>query len=154
MKRTISILAITWAFCCTILVLIVIIRMPQFARGAAKLPFMKINPLFTGGDLNYSIEKDSIKIAINKPVFEALIGESNEGFVQITFSGSKNLPKNIVEEIDYNNDSKTDFKLKINTLEETTELSSLNSNVTSLIVSSKVKNDWIVRIKIKNENIK
>ncbi len=154
MKRTTGILAIIWAFCCTILVLIVIIKMPQFAQAASKLPFMRINPLFTGGDLNYSIEKDSLIIEINKPVFEALIGESKEGFVQITFSGNKNLPQLIEQEIDYNNDAKEDFKLKINVPENITEFSSLNPIAQSLIVSSKVKNDWIVRIKVLNKNIK
>jgi hypothetical protein len=143
-----------WAFFCTIMLLTVIIAGPQLANVSAKLPFMKINPLFTGGDLNYVVEKDSLKITINKPVFEDLTGESAEGFVQIKFSVGKKLPPIIEQEIDCNKDAKADFKLKINTLQNKTEFTSLNPNAESLIVSSKVKKNWIVRIKVKNEKRK
>jgi hypothetical protein len=153
MKRVISIIAIVWAFFCTVLILVVVINGPQLAQASAKLPFMKINPLFTGGELNYTVTKHSLVIAINKPVFEALIGKSKTGFVQVKFSGSRKALQLIEQEIDYDLDTKADFRLKINTLKNKTEFISLNPNVISVIVSSKVKNNWIVRIKvINNEN--
>ena len=102
--------------------------------------------------MNYIVERDCLKIEISKPVFEALIGKSKEGFVQVKFLGSKEALQLIEQEIDYNNDTKPDFKLKINTRENKTEFYSLNPNAESLIVSSKVNNSWIVRIKVKNEN--
>ncbi|MBN2348091.1 MAG: hypothetical protein JXJ22_04600 [Bacteroidales bacterium] len=151
MKRTISILAIIWAFFCTFIILIIFIKGPQFTRLFGKLPSMIISPVYAGGDLNYVVEGDSLKIAVNKPVFEALIGESAKGFVQITFSGTGNLPQLIEQEIDYDKDLKPDFKLKINTIENKTEYLSISPNAGPLIVSSKVHDDWVVRIKVRNK---
>ena len=121
MKKIRHILAIKWAFACIFLILAVFMGAPKIFETMRKLSFMKISPLFTGGDSNYVVEKDSLTIKINKPVFEALIGEANEGFVQLTFSGKTELPKLIDQEIDYNNDKIADLKLKINTLENITE---------------------------------
>jgi hypothetical protein len=149
MKKILSNLAYTWAFICFILILTVIFAAPQLAKESKKLPFMKINPLYTGGDLYYLVEKDSLKTKINKPVFEALIGEPEYGFVQIEFSGNKKALQLHEQLIDYNKDSKPDFWLKIDTLNKQTEFVSLNPNAESLIVSSKAKDKWIVRVKIR-----
>ena len=65
------------------------------------------------------------------------MGETDEVFVQIAFSAIKDLPKLIEQEIYYNNDTKSNFKIK--TFENKTEFSLLNPSVKTLIISSKVK---------------
>lgn len=151
MKRTIQIFAYTWAIICALLIPVTFMGNNQFAKLLAKLPFMKVNPVYTGGEADRTIVKDSLKITINKPVFAALIGESSEGFVQVKFSDSIQLPKIIKHEIDYNNDGSPDFILNVNTISGNTKLEPLNKNVIALIVSSKVKNDWIVRVRLLNK---
>jgi hypothetical protein len=152
MKKTVQIFAYTWAIICALLIPITFMGNNQFALMLAKLPFMKVSPVYTGGEPDRVIEKGSMKITINKPVFEALIGESNEGFVQIKFSDSIPLPEIVHQEIDYNNDNSADFIVDINTLSNQSKIVALNKNVKELIVSSKVKNDWIVRVRLMNNN--
>jgi hypothetical protein len=151
MKKVIKIFAYTWAIICALLIPATFMGNYQFSMLLAKLPFMKVSPIYTGGVSERVIENGSMKIAINKPVFEALIGESSYGFVQIKFTDSTQLPATIRQEIDYNNDGSGDFILKINTLSNQTQREPINKNVRELIVSSKVKNDWIVRVGLVND---
>lgn len=121
----------------------------SFAKKLATLPFMKVNPVYTGGDSLFSYQQDSITITVNKPVFAALIGTSNEGYVQVKYTGK--LPENIQSSIDYNQDGQADFDLNINTLNGETKLNALTSGVKELQVSSKVKDYWVVRVNLSNE---
>jgi hypothetical protein len=123
-----------------------------FAQKLSTLSFMKVNPIYTGGDSIRSYQQDSLLITINKPVFESLIGTSRKGFVQVRFSGE--LPGLINSTIDYNNDSKPDFSLNINTLTGDTKLEPISENVIALDVSSKVKDYWITRVRILNPDKK
>ncbi len=101
-----------------------------------------------------SYAEDSMKITIYKPVFESLIGKSSAGFVQIRFSGADQLPQLIHTSIDYNDDAKPDFRIDINTLTGDSKLESFSQYVSGIDVSSRVKNDWIVRVKILNPDKK
>lgn len=142
--------AYLWASLCIILIPVTFIGNNGLARQLAKLPFMKVNPIYSGGETDRSYSHDSLTITINKPVFEALIGESAEGFVQVRFSAADKLPGNIAEEIDYNNDGKPDFRVSINTSTGDTQFESMNKDVLALSTSSKVYNEWIIRIKLIN----
>lgn len=113
---------------------------------------MKVNPIYSGGDIDRSYQQDSITVTINKPVFAALIGTSSKGFVQVTFSGK--LPETINSAIDYNCDNQPDFNVTINTATNSTKFEALSENVTGLNVSSRVKDCWIVRANVLNPDKK
>jgi len=121
---------------------------PFLAKKLATLPFMKVNPVFSGGDITRSYSQDSLVITVYKPVFESLIGSSNHGFVQVKLAGVNQLPQIIHCTIDYDADSKADFCLNINTASNETKLESLNPLVTAINVSSRVKNYWVVRVNL------
>ena len=150
MKNPFKIPAYIWAFVCMLLIPVTFIGNNYFAQKFARLPFMKVNPVFTGGDVARSYVQDSLTISIYKPVFESLIGTSSKGFVQVKFTGSKQLPSLIHSAIDYDGDGKADFDLNINTLTNDTKFESLSQYVSKIDVSSKVKDYWIVRVKILN----
>jgi len=148
MKRLISIPAYLWAIVCLFLIPVTFIGNGYFATKFATLPFMKINPIYTGGDSIRSYKQDSATVTIFKPVFESLIGTSKKGFVQVKFSGK--LPDLLKSSIDYDMDSRADFRLEINTLNGDTKLLPYSKWVTKLEISSRVKNYWIVRVNVLN----
>ncbi|BDX38806.1 hypothetical protein CYCD_21610 [Tenuifilaceae bacterium CYCD] len=152
MKQLLSIPAYIWAIICMLLIPATFIGNTQFAKQLARLPFMKVNPIYSGGDIDRSYQQDSITVTINKPVFAALIGTSSKGFVQVTFSGK--LPETINSAIDYNSDNQPDFNVTINTATNSTKFEALSENVTGLNVSSRVKDCWIVRANILNPDKK
>ena len=49
-----------------------------------KAPFMRIDPSFSGGEVESAINQGAYTINIHQKVFPALIGEGSEGFRQIT----------------------------------------------------------------------
>lgn len=49
-----------------------------------KAPFMHIDPSFSGGEIENTIQSGCYTINIHQKVFPALIGEGKEGFRQIT----------------------------------------------------------------------
>ncbi len=151
MKTVRTIPAYLWAVICVLLIPAAFIGNDTFAKQLARLPFMKINPIYTGGEVARITGDSTLKITINKPVFEALIGERSKGFVQIKFEGDSLLPEIINQNIDFDNDSVEDFKLDINTKTNNTQFEVLNNkNVIDLGVSTMVKDYWIVRVEVKN----
>jgi hypothetical protein len=150
MKKLLSIPAYLWAIACLLLIPITFIGNDSLASQLAKLPFMKVNPLYSGGEISDSINAPELNIYIYKPVFEAFIGESKEGFVQIRFSSAGNLPDIISKSIDYDKDGINDFDVNIDTRNGETQLKHFNPLVTEMEISSKVKEDWIIRVGLKN----
>lgn len=149
MKRLLSVPAYIWAIICMLIIPVTFMGNDYFAGKMATLPFMKINPVYTGGDSARCFMQDSMTITINKPVFESLIGKPRKGFVQVKYSGI--LPDLIHSNIDYNNDGQPDFYVDINTSTGETNLEALSLYVSGLEVSSKVNDFWIVRVKLLNE---
>ncbi len=49
-----------------------------------KAPFMRIDPSFSGGEVESTVNQGAYTINIHQKVFPALIGEGSEGFRQIT----------------------------------------------------------------------
>jgi len=137
-----------WATICVLIIPATFMGNIFFAKQLVKLPFMKVNPVFTGGDIYQSFDDNGLTITLYKPVFEALIGKSSSGFVQVRFSAKDKLPLTIDRKIDYNNDGMDDFRLIINTQSGTTGIESLNNHVKDIRVSSRVKTDWIVRVNL------
>jgi hypothetical protein len=150
MKKLLAIPAYIWAIACALLLPITFMGNDFFAQKLSLLPFMKVNPKYTGGTAARHYTQGGLTTTINKPVFAALVGQSAKGFVQVTFSGAKPLPGTIGSTIDYNNDGKPDFRLRVNTLSGDTQLSPLSTEVLALNVSSKVKDYWVVRVDIRN----
>jgi hypothetical protein len=151
MKKILAIPAYIWAVACFLLVPVTFIKNEAFAEQLAKLPFMKIHPKYKGGELNRSYEHNGLSVKINMPVFAALFGEGNKGFVQVAFSAPAQLPEQIEETIDYNFDNSPDFRVTINTLSGETILIPLDQTVKSLYASSKVKDDWVIRVNLKKD---
>jgi hypothetical protein len=148
MKKILSIPAYMWAVTCFLMVPVTFIKNDAFAEQLAKLPFMRIHPKYNGGELNRNYENDGLSIKVNMPVYAALFGESNKGFMQVTFSALAQLPEQIDQTIDYNFDSSPDFKVSINTLNGETNLIPLDQTVKSLYASSKVKDSWVIRVNL------
>jgi hypothetical protein len=152
MKKLMIFPAYLWAAICILLIPVTFIGNNGLAKHLARLPFMKINPVYSGGDLNYTTDHDGLVIMVNNPVFEALIGESRRGFVQVAFSCQPELPATIEEAIDYDKDGLDDFNVNIDTGSGETTLQPLNKDVLSLNTSSRVKDSWVIRVNLHNPN--
>jgi len=146
MKKIKITAGILWAILCLILIIILFPGLNSFSSGVAKLPFMKINPNFTGGEASKQIVMESCTLVIRKPVFDGLLRERNNGFVQIDWRG--NLPEIVSDTIDYNLDKKPDFVIRISRSESSTILQPMNPKVKKMGISTPTSYGWSARVKI------
>ncbi len=121
----------------------------SFSRSFAKLPFMKINPNYTGGEIAYERIQANCTIVTRKPVFDGLLKERNNGFVQIDWRGE--IPGEINDTIDFDLDNIPDFIIRINSETSDTQLDPMNQYVTGLDVSTSTSYGWAARIKLKKQ---
>lgn len=146
MKKVKIIAGITWAFICLILIIILFPGLNSFSASAAKLPFMKINPNYSGGEVAQQLIATGCTLDIRKPVFDGLIKKRNKGFVQLDWRG--NVPDKIVDTIDYDLDNKPDFCIFVYRDQSKTVLDPINSKVRDIIISTPTSYGWAVRVEL------
>jgi hypothetical protein len=144
MKKLKIIAGITWAFAGLFLIIILFPGLNSLSSSAAKLPFMKINPNLTGGDVATEIVSAGCTLDIRKPVFDGLFRERKEGFVQIDWRGL--LADELVDTIDYNQDGAKEFIIHINRKDSKTDIYRLNNKVKNINVSTPTSYGWAVRV--------
>lgn len=145
-KRIKIIAGTIWALLCLILILILFPGLNSFSGSAAKLPFMKLNPNYSGGEVAKQIVSGSYGIDIRKPVFDGLIKERKSGFVQIDWRGT--IPEEINDTIDYDLDNKADFRIHITKGLHKTEISSFNDKVGKILISAPTSYGWAIRVEV------
>jgi|SRR5664280_908110 len=146
MKKIKIVLGIFWAILCLIIIIVLFPGLNSFSSGVSRLPFMKINPNFTGGEAAEQIITESCTLVIRKPVFDGLIGERKHGFVQLDWKGK--IPDIISDTIDYDMDRHPDFSIRINRSESSTILHAMNPKVKKTGISTPTSYGWSVRVKV------
>ena len=146
MKKVKIIAGITWAFVCLILILVLFPGLNSFSESASKLSFMKINPNYNGGELARQIVSEGCTLNIRKPVFDGLIGERKNGFVQLDWRGS--LPDEFSDTIDYNFDNNPDFRISVDKLNSRTSLDAFDIKVKNVTISTPTSYGWAVRVEL------
>lgn len=146
MKKVKIIAGISWAFLGLILIIILFPGLNTFSVSASKLPFMKLNPRYTGGEIDKQIITASCTLDIRKPVFNGFLKERNSGFVQIDWHG--NIPELIRDSIDFDQDGNKDFFISINRKGSKTVLDPFNSQVRGVLISTATSYGWAVRVKL------
>ena len=144
MKRVKIIAGICWAFICLILIMILFPGLDSFSSSAAKLPFMKINPNYSGGEVAHQMISAGCTLDIREPVFDGLLKERKKGFVQLDWRG--NLPDKLIDTIDYNSDGNPDFYILVDRSKSKTDMEPISNKVTGLNISTRTSYGWAVRV--------
>lgn len=144
MKRIKIIAGIAWAFAGLILIIILFPCLNSFSTSVSKLPFMKLNPRYTGGEVSRQIAAESCTLSIRKPVFNRFLKERNSGFVQLEWHGI--LPELINDSIDYDYDGIKDFYISVDRNNSKTILKSFSKAVGDIKISTATSYGWAVRV--------
>jgi hypothetical protein len=78
------------------------------ALGALNL---KIAPWFSGGEIAREIDRGNYQIKVYHPVYPALVGEGQKGFIQLVWRPRRALPPQVQEAIDLNGDGTVDCEI-------------------------------------------
>lgn len=149
MKKAKIIAGICWAFAGLILIIILFPGLNSFSVSVSKLPFMKLNPRYTGGEVTNQIIAENCTLDIRKPVFNGFLKERNSGFVQLDWHGK--VPEMINDSIDYDHDGYKDFCIFIDRKNSKTVLNSLNRKVKGVAISTPTSYGWAVRVGLSKE---
>jgi hypothetical protein len=149
MKKLKETAGIIWALIALLLIIILFPGLSGFSKSFARLPFMKINPNFSGGDMAFSNISPACTLVVHRPVFDGFLKERKEGFVQVDWRGD--IPEYISDTIDYDIDSKPDFIVNIDTRSNDAGITAIGKNVNKLNISTPVSYGWTVRVNLKND---
>jgi hypothetical protein len=144
MKKVKIIAGIFWAFICLILIIILFPGLNSFSLSVSKLPFMKLNPRYTGGEIADQVISRSCTLNIRKPVFNGFLKERNSGFVQLDWHGT--IPDIIKDSIDYDYDGKKDFYVLIDRKNSKTVLEPIDRKVKNVLISTPTSYGWAIRV--------
>jgi hypothetical protein len=144
MKKAKIIAGISWALLGLILIIILFPGLNSFSISVSKLPFMKLNSRYTGGEIANQIVAERCTLNIRKPVFNGFLRETKSGFIQLDWHGA--VSEMIKDSIDYDNDGKKDFCILVDRKKSKTDLKSFNSKVKDVIISTPTSYGWAVRV--------
>lgn len=151
MVRLKSIMGYIWAASAIIIVLATYMGNGYFSRQFVAASEIKVNPRFTGGEIVKTIEHDSYRTFIHRPVFDGLLSPRQEGFVQIAWKPAAALPAVMQEKLDYDGDGREDFLISVDTSAQTAAVTSYNSVVGTEAKVYKLRDGWAVRVPLMNK---
>jgi hypothetical protein len=115
MNKLKSFLGYTMAALSIPIILATFMGMAFLAETLVSLTGVTVSPWFTGGEVVHTVNHGTYHTDVHRPIFDALIGERQEGFIQIDWAPSHALPAHIEEEIDVDKDGQADFCIEVDT---------------------------------------
>lgn len=149
MKRLKTILGYTAAVLAMFVVLATFMGNNYFSQKLVSSTGIQVSPRYTGGEIVQVVEHDTYWALIHRPVFDGLLGERQEGFIQINWESRTGMPPVIQETVDYNGDNKADFLVSLNTATGETSITGYNPAVLSVLKTYKLEKGWAVRVKLR-----
>ena len=149
MQKFKSIVGYTWAVLAFIIALATFLGNDSFSRELALATGITVSPWYSGGEIVKTTEHGAYKTSLHRSVFDSLIGQTKEGFVQINWDPTAGLPPEIRESIDYNGDGKEDFFITLNPATGEVKLTTGNPSVLSVDNAYRLRNGWAVRVRLK-----
>lgn len=123
MSKVKSFLGYTIAALMIPVALVALMGMGPLSELLVSVTGLEITPWFSGGDVVRTVDHDGYETRIHEPVFDALIGERREGFVQIDWEPLSRLPARIDQDVDWDNDGAADFRIQV-------QMETLEANLT------------------------
>ena len=148
MQRLRTIMSYTLALLATPLVMATFIGLGHWSKSLVAATGIRIYPRISGGEVVRMLDHLGYQTELHRAVFDGFLWDEKTGFVQIDWIPSLTAPRNIVEEIDYNQDGQMDFRIQLDTQTLEAKLVGYNSHVLNLGAVYKLKKGYAVRIKL------
>lgn len=111
---------------------------------------LQISPWITGGDPARTVDHGTYSTQIHHPVFRGLLGERDEGFVQVDWIPKISTPVRIDEPIDFDADGSADFLIQWAPRTEPPTLTPLRSAVLGLRSHHELSDRFAIRVNLRN----
>jgi hypothetical protein len=145
-----AVLGYTLAALAFVVALATFFGMPAWEKALVSGTGLRVSPWFTGDEVAYAVQHEGYETRIHRPVFQALIGERREGFVQVDWAPAAALPAVIDEEIDYNRDGVGDFRIRLEKEKKDAVLTPIGPEVGTLEGTYRLTDARAVRVALAN----
>lgn len=137
------------AFLAIIGFMVVVLGLGDWMNLLVSTTGLTVSPWFTGGPVVRAVDHGAYRTEIHRPVFDALIGERSEGFVQVAWRPDTAVPPSLDEQIDYNGDGVPDLGVQVATAPRSVTLSPLAGGVTGVAGPFHIEGAWAVRVQLR-----
>jgi hypothetical protein len=152
MSKLKAFLGYTAAVLSPLIVLVSFLGLDYLAEPFITATGLTVSANFTGGEVVQTVDHGAYQAAVHRPVFDALIGERKEGFVQIDWAPLDALPALVEEEIDVDGDGKADMRLQVDPAGEETTLTAYAPWVLEMEGTYRLPEMVAVRVTLHNPN--
>jgi hypothetical protein len=152
MKRIRPLLGYAWAVLALFVVVATFMGNRFFSRAFASATGIAISARYSGGEIRRTVEHGAYRTLIHRPVFDGLLGEHRDGFIQINWEPLEGIPPIVEEKIDYDGDGKNDFLVRLDTGSGRAELTGLQPSVRSVDKVYRLRKGWVVRVLLRRPN--
>ena len=152
MQRTKSFLGYAWAALALPIVLGTFLGMPHWAKLLATSTGIKVSPRFSGGEIVHTNLHEVYETRIHRPVFDGLISERPQGFVQVDWmqrNPQVSLPSQIEETIDYDANGIADFRAHIDMSRAVITIKPMAENVLGVGQTYFFEKGAVVRVQLR-----
>lgn len=148
-----SMIGYLWALLALPIILATFIGGDFWAEKLVASTGLKVSPWFTGGEVRMTVNHEQYRTLIHQAVFDGLIRQRKQGFIQINWQPvTGTLPGEIDEIIDYDRDGVADFQIQLHTQKDQAELIAKKPYVLGIQPVYKLENERAVRVLLKNHN--
>jgi hypothetical protein len=141
----------TLAVLATPLVLATFMGLNVWPGKMAEATGVQVSAWYTGGEVVRTVKREGYEVRIHRPVFDGFLWETSEGFVQIEWAPPDSVPPVVTEDIDFDNDGATDFRLELDKQKVAARLTNQTSRVIGLERAYKLRKSYAVRVLLRNE---
>jgi hypothetical protein len=143
---------LAWAALCLGAVLATFIGLGFWQRILAEDTDIHISPRYSGGEVRQVIDHGSYRTLVHRMVFDGLISDRAEGFVQIDWVPTERqpLPSLIEEEFDIDGDGSDEMKVRVHTEAGRAELLHRTSWVLDAEPLITADAERILRVRLRN----
>jgi hypothetical protein len=146
-------LAYGWAALAVPIVLATFMGMEPLAAKLVAATGLHVHPIYTGGEVAQTIDHGPYRTLVHRPVFDGLVGQRENGFIQIKWQlkdpNAPNLPETIDELIDFDTNGSNDLRILLNPATRETRIEILDLRVLSVDRVIAVPDGWIVRANLR-----
>jgi len=151
MKNLLKIAGYAWAGACLVVVLVMFAGSEYLSGKLASATGITVSPRYSGGEVIRSIDHGTYKTILHRPVFDGLIGERRDGFIQVEWQPVTALPLLIEDAVDFTGDGKEDFSFRLDAAAGSGTLTPRNPSVVALEWVVKVNQGWVARVQLRKK---
>jgi hypothetical protein len=149
MKKLYSALGYGWAVLTIFIVLATFLGNDYFSKRLASATGVTVSPWYSGGEVTQVVEHGVYRTFVHRPVFDGLVGERSEGFIQIDWKPAEGLPPMITESVALSDGEL--ISIRLDTKTGGAAVTSAGTAAVGLDQIYKLKDGWAVRVVLHNK---